>query len=418
MNVTPARILYLGGGVAHTPMHPAKRIHAAKSLKLKDRTIVLGVTGSIAAVETVKLARELIRHGAHVVPVLSKDAMEIIHPNALQFATGRDPITKLDGTVPYIELVGTEGTADLVLIAPATSNTIAKIAMGIDDTVVTTFAQNALGAGIPIMIAPAMHETMYANPLIAAHLKTLETHGIDVVTPKFEEDKAKLAEVDEIVARVIRRLGGSELKGKKVVVVAGATAEPIDDVRIVTNRSSGETGIELARAAFELGADLELWLGRHHTHVPPYFHPRTFETTVDLADMAASMRADVCVVPAAISDFAPRKAGGKIPSRQGPRTLDLEPTPKVLPALRKGARVLVGFKAEAGVSGADLHARAKALLLEAHLDFVIANEVGKVEKGRTAILILDAEGRAEEFAGSKAEAAERIWKAVIHGLGK
>ncbi len=399
-------------------MHPARRIHAAKSGKLKGKTIVLCITGSIAAVETVKLARELIRHGAHVVPVLSKDAMEIIHPNALQFATGRDPITKLDGTVPYIELVGTEGTADLVLIAPATSNTIAKIAMGIDDTVVTTFAQNALGAGIPIMIAPAMHETMYANPLIAAHLKTLETHGIDVVTPKFEEDKAKLADVDEIVARVIRRLGGSALAGKKVVVVAGATAEPIDDVRIVTNRSSGETGVELAKAAFELGADLEVWLGRHHTHVPQYLRSRTFETTADLASMAGDMKADVCVVPAAISDFTPRKAVGKIPSREGSMTLDLDPTPKVLPVLRKGAKVLVGFKAEARVSAEDLRSRAMALLKEADLDLVVANDVAKVGKGQTSILIMDRQGRSTEHAGSKAEAADVIWRAVIHGLGK
>ena len=136
-------------------MHPSKRIHAAKSQKLGGKQVVLAVTGSIAAVETVKLARELIRHGAEVVPVLSKDAAEIIHPNALQFATGRDPIMRLDGSVPYVELVGTDGTADLVLIAPATSNTVSKVAMGIDDTVVTTFAQNALGAGIPILIAPA-----------------------------------------------------------------------------------------------------------------------------------------------------------------------------------------------------------------------------------------------------------------------
>src|SRR6059036_2269925 len=204
-------------GFRRVAMHPSARIHGAKSEKLKGKQVVLAVTGSIAAVETVKLSRELIRHGATVVPVLSKDATEIIHPNALHFATGREAITRIDGSVPYIELVGTEGSADLLLIAPATSNTIAKVAMGIDDTVVTTFAQNALGAGVPIMIAPAMHETMYANPLIAAHLKTLESHGVEIVTPKFEEEKAKLADIDEIVARVVRRLGNHALAAKKVV---------------------------------------------------------------------------------------------------------------------------------------------------------------------------------------------------------
>ena len=397
-------------------MHPSKRIHAAKSQKLAGKQVVLAVTGSIAAVETVKLARELIRHGAEVVPVLSKDAAEIIHPNALQFATGRDPIMRLDGSVPYIELVGTDGTADLVLIAPATSNTVSKVAMGIDDTVVTTFAQNALGAGIPILIAPAMHETMYANPIVAGHIKSLLALGVEFVEPRMEEDKAKLADIEEIVERVIRRIGTRELAGKRVVVVAGSTVEPIDDVRILTNRSTGETGMELAKAAFEKGADVELWLGRHHIVPPPYVPARTFETTADLAAMAGPMKADVCVVPAAISDFAPRKAKGKIPSRKGPLSLELEPTPKVLPALRKGAKVLVGFKAEAGVSATELRSRAMDLLKEAGLDIVVANDVARVGKAKTSILILDKKGRGESFEGSKALAAETIWRAVIHGL--
>src|SRR2546425_2053837 len=289
-------------------MHPSRRIHAAKSEKLKGKQIVLGITGSIAGVETVKLSGDLNRHGAEVVPVLPKDATEIVHPNALHFATGREPITRIDGSVPYIELVGTDGTADLLLIAPATSNTIAKVAMGIDDTVVTTFAQNALGAGIPILIAPAMHETMYNNPLIAGHIRTLEKLGVEFVTPKFEEEKAKLADLEEIVERVIRRIGTRELDGKRVVVITGSTMEPIDDVRVVTNRTSGETGVELARAAFEKGAAVELWLGRHHANVPLFLPTKTFETTEDLLRLAESLDADICVVPAAISDFTTRRA--------------------------------------------------------------------------------------------------------------
>ncbi len=397
-------------------MHPAKRIHGAKSEKLKGRTIILAVTGSIAAVETVKLARELIRHGAHVVPVLSKDAMEIIHPNALHFATGREPITRIDGTVPYIELVGHEGSADLLLIAPATSNTIAKIATGIDDTTVTTFAQNALGSGVPIVIAPAMHETMYANPIVAAHIRTLEKLGVEFVAPKFEEEKAKLADLDEIVERVIRRLGTRELAGKRVVVIAGATAEPIDDVRIVTNRATGQTGIDLARVAFEKGADVELWMGRHAAVSPHYVPTRSFETTADLASMAQALEADVCIVPAAVSDFAPKKEKGKISSRTAGLSLDLVPTAKVLPTLRKRAKVLVGFKAEAGVTPEELKARAMALLKEADLDFIVANDVAGVGRDKTTILILDRNGRSEAFEGPKSLAAERIWRAVLHGV--
>jgi len=399
-------------------MHPSRRIHAVKSEKLKGKQVVLAITGSIAAVETVKLARELIRHGAEVVPVLSKDATEIVHPNALHFATGREPILRIDGSVPYIELVGTDGTADLLLIAPATSNTVAKVATGIDDTVVTTFAQNALGAGIPILIAPAMHETMYNNPLIAAHIRTLEKLGVEFVTPKFEEEKAKLADTEEIVERVIRRIGTRELEGKRVVVVTGSTVEPIDDVRVVTNRTSGETGVELAKAAFEKGADVELWLGRHHTVAPHYIPTKNFETTEDLLRLAESLDADICVVPAAISDFSPTKTKGKIPSRGGAITLELSPTPKVLPALRKGAKVLVGFKAEAGVSPAELKSKAQALMKEVGLDLVVANDVTKVGRGNTAILLLDRKGNAEAFEGPKSLAAEKIWRAVLHGLAR
>src|SRR5256712_1951654 len=194
-------------------MHPSRRIHAVKSEKLNGKQVVLAIRGSIAAVETVTLARELIRHGAEVVPVLSKDATEIVHPNALHFATGREPILRIDGSVPYIELVGTDGTADLLLIAPATSNTVAKVATGIDDTVVTTFAQNALGAGIPILIAPAMHETMYNNPLIAGHIRALERLGGECGAPQFEGGEGKVPELDENVGRGSRGIGNRGREG-------------------------------------------------------------------------------------------------------------------------------------------------------------------------------------------------------------
>ena len=244
-------------------MHPADRIRGAKGLKLQGMTIVLGVTGSIAAVETVKLARELIRQGADVHAVLSKSAIAIVHPNALQFATGHDVDMQLDGSRRYLQMCGKDGKADLHHIAPSTSNTNSKIANGIDDTTVTTYAVNALGSGIPILIAPAAHETMMDNPAVLENLRKLRGLGVDFVEPKREESKAKLADTDEIVARVIRGLGPGDLKGKAVLVIAGSTVEPIDDIRVVSNRSSGGTGLELARSAFEHGADVELWMVRH-----------------------------------------------------------------------------------------------------------------------------------------------------------
>lgn len=398
-------------------MHPAERIRGAKSAKLQGKTIVLGVTGSIAAVETVKLARELIRHGADVHAVLSKSATAIVHPNALQFATGHEVDTQLDGSMKYLEMCGTGGKADLLLIAPCTSNTLGKIANGIDDTTVTTYAVNALGAHIPILIAPAAHETMVDNPAVQENVRKLRALGVEFVEPKREESKAKLADIDEIVARVIRRLGPRDLVGRRVVVIAGSTVEPIDDIRIVSNRSSGATGVELARSAFEHGAEVELWLGRHEVSVPAWLATKPFDSTADLAAMVESAKADICLVPAAISDFTPKKQKGKIPSRGGALTLDLQPTPKVLAALRKATKgTLVGFKAEAGVSAAELKTRAMALLKEADLDLVVANDVGAVERDATAITIVDRKGKSVTFAGAKSLAAEQVWRAVLHGV--
>jgi phosphopantothenoylcysteine decarboxylase / phosphopantothenate---cysteine ligase len=399
-------------------MHPAERLRGIKSIKLQGKTIVLGVTGSIAAVESVKLAHELIRHGADVYAVLSRSGVEIVHPNALQYATGHPVVVGITGAMEYLEMCGRDGKADLLLIAPCTANTIGKIAHGIDDSTVTTYATNALGSGIPVLVAPAAHESMMDNPAVAANFRRLREMGVELIDPRREEDKAKMADIETIAAHVIRRLGPRDLAGMHVLVVTGATIEPIDDIRIVTNRSTGGTGIELAKVAFEHGAEVELWLGRHETPVPTWLPYKAFTTTADLAAMAEKVDADVCVLPAAVSDFTPtKKAKGKIPSRQGGLTLDLEPTPKILERFRKGTRkVLVGFKAEAGVTSAELKARAMALMKEADLDLVVANDISKVKGDTTSVTIFDRKGESDAFEGSKALAAERVWRAVLHGV--
>src|SRR6266480_4431812 len=383
-------------------MHPAERLRGRKSIKLQGKTIVLAITGSIAAVETVKLAHELIRHGAEVHAVLTRSATEIVHPNALQFATGNPVVTAITGSMEYLTMCGRDGKANLLLIAPCTANTMGKIAQGIDDTTVTTYAANALGSGIPILLAPAAHESMMDNPAVAANIRRLRELGVEFVEAKREEDKAKMADVETIVARVLRRLGPRDLQ----------------DVRVVTNRSTGGTGIELAKAAFEHGADVELWLGRHETTVPTWLPSKSFDTTESLATLAEKADADICLVPAAVSDFTPaKKQKGKIPSRKGGLTLELEPTPKLLAHFRKGTRkALVGFKAEAAVGESELKTKAMVLAKEADLDFVVANDVSQVKGDATAITIFDRKGHSESFEGSKALAAERIWRAILHGV--
>src|SRR5512137_2093997 len=187
----PSAILLIGA------MHPAEHLRGTKSTKIKGRKIVLGVTGSIAAVECVKLCRELVRHGAEIHVVMSKDAQTIIHPYALEFATGRPVTTEIDGRVQHVSLCGdVPDKADLLLIAPATANTISKIAYGIDDTSVTTMATTAIGSGIPVMVVPAMHYSMITHKIVLENIRKLKKIGVEFLSPKMEESKAKMPSID------------------------------------------------------------------------------------------------------------------------------------------------------------------------------------------------------------------------------
>lgn len=167
------------------------------------KKIVLGICGSVAAVETVKIIRELKRNGIEVECVMSNAAKKILHPYVLEWASGNPVIEKISGKVEHVRLCGLNGEASLLLICPCTSNTISKIANGIDDTPVTTFAATALGSGIPIVIAPAMHYSMYNNPFVKENIKKLEKAGVKIIKPKIEEGKAKLPEKEEITTALV-----------------------------------------------------------------------------------------------------------------------------------------------------------------------------------------------------------------------
>ena len=393
-------------------MHPADHLRGTKSDKLKGRKIVLGVTGSIAAVETVKLCRELIRHGAEVHAVMSKDAQVIIHPWALEFATGRPVTTEIDGRVQHVAFCGdVPDKADLLLIAPATANTISKIACGIDDTPVTTFATTALGSGIPVMLVPAMHYSMMAHKIVLQNIKVLEKLGVQVIAPKVEESKAKMPSIDTIVASVIAAIGKQDLVGRKVLVIAGATEEPIDDIRVVSNRSTGETGVELARAAHERGASVELWMGRHETELPEHIKITRFSSFNDLARMAKGKRFDIVFFPAAVSDFSPKKVEGKISSELSKLTIDLKRNPKLIDSMK--AKMMVGFKAQAKVSDEKLIAESMKLLKRAKCAFVVANKMENVKAGRTSVVIVEKDGNTELIEGTKQQVADRIMDKAV-----
>lgn len=408
-------------------MHPIANIRGSLSHHLAGKRIVLGVCGSIAAVKTVELARELARHGADVIPVMTDSASRILHPDALEFATGHKPILRLTGAVEHVALLGNvPDPADLLLVAPATANTIAKIALGIDDTAVTTCATVALGSGVPIVLAPAMHEVMLDHPVVAQHVATLRALGVTVVAPQREEAKAKLADVEELVEEILHRLAGRSrspgpLAGQRALVISGATAEPVDPVRILTNTSSGQMGIALALELSRAGADVELWQG-HATHPLPAFlaaRTRTFSTHAQLMQLARKQPMDAFAqvwMPAAIGDYAPSPQPAKIPSELRQLTLELRPLPKVVEVVRKRARkaVLVAFKAESDASG--LESRARQRLARYGAQFVVANASSAFAATTTEVQLVSADG-SQAFHGSKPEVARELVAAVAASAG-
>ncbi|MDD4254209.1 MAG: bifunctional phosphopantothenoylcysteine decarboxylase/phosphopantothenate--cysteine ligase CoaBC [Methanofollis sp.] len=373
--------------------------------RLEGKTVVLAVTGSIAVVETVRLAHELRRRGAVVQAVMSAAACGIVHPDALTYATGREAITRCTGMVEHVLYCGEGGCADLLLVAPCTANTIGKIAHGIDDTPVTTFATTALGRGMPVVVVPAMHESMYRHPGVVENLAKLESWGIDVVPPRIEEGKAKIAGIEEIALNVERALLGRPLAGKRVVITSGACAEPVDDVRVLTTRSTGQMGRALALEAYRLGAAVTVV---HAGHVPcvENVHAETAGEMMEAVLAAVGKGADYYLSAAAISDFAPARATGKIPSG-APVEIGLRPLPKVLDAvLRIFSGTVVAFKL-----GWDEEARAAAML-DAGVAMVVVNTPPVMGAAGGEFVLMKSDSR-RTVTGTKEEVAEAIWSALL-----
>lgn len=385
--------------------HPSNDIRGTLSQHLENKTIVLGVTGSIAAVETVRLARQLIRHGATVIPVMTPSAREILHPYALEFATGVPPIVELTGAVEHVEHCGARpDNGDMMLVAPCSANTLSKIALGIDDTPVTTCATTALGSGIPLVVVPAMHASMYDNAFVADNLERLRRQHVTLVGPRREEGTAKVATVDDIVAAVLRELGPGDLGGRRVVIVGGATAEPIDDVRALTNRSSGRMALALAVAAHRRGADVELWHGG--ITVPDFIASRQFTTHRDIIELTREATGcDILVNCAAISDFVPERHDGKLSSGSA-MDLHLTPAERVNPHLRDIADVAIAFKLDTSQERAIERARQR--LQEDDFDAMVANTTASLGSDCMQARVVDRSGQTTMLEGDKHTVAERL----------
>ena len=370
---------------------------------LAGKQIIVGITGSIAAVETVRLIHSLRRCGATVQVVMSEAAAGIISPDSLTYASGRPAITRISGMVEHVTYCGDGGSADLLLIAPCTANTISKIACGIDDTPVTTFATTALGSGMPVLVVPAMHHSMSRHPAVRGNLECLRAWMVGVVEPRIEEGKAKIADTETIVLWCERMILGQPLKGKRVIITSGPCREPVDDVRVLTTRSTGLMGRALALEAFRLGAGVTV------------VHRDTFPCVTNVpAESAADMRravrrcfskdgADIYISAAAISDFAPKKYPGKIPS--GKKTsLELSPLPKLLDeVIRDFAPVTVAFKI-----GRDTETQARTMLKNG-VTAVLTN-TPETMGSREGEYILFTGRKKKTLRGSKDAIAHEFWK--------
>ncbi len=341
-------------------------------------TIVLCVTGSVAAVETVKLARELKRKGFQVKCFMTDGACDIINPYALEFATGEKVITKLTGDIEHVKYAD----AELILVAPATANVISKFAYKIADNPINTLLLTASGYNTPIVFVPSMHQSMYRA--VDENIQKLKKEGVVFMEPKKEENKAKFPSVDDIVLQAQKATSAGGLEGRNVLVSAGGTYEDIDPIRGITNRSSGKMGVELAKEAFRRGAEVTMITGRVEVEIPQVFNHIKIESSRVMAKALEEnlIDHDVFIAAAAVSDFTVEKSTSKI-SSSGDQTLKLKPAPKIINQAKEHnpAVYLVGFKAEYGVSRDELVESAKKRMRESGADLMVANDVAEVGAG-------------------------------------
>jgi phosphopantothenoylcysteine decarboxylase/phosphopantothenate--cysteine ligase len=356
------------------------------SSPLAGRRVLLGVTGGIAAYKACVLARLLTQAGATVQVVMTPSATRFIGSDTFAALSGRPAYTEVweePGSVLHVRLAR---GADMAVVAPATANVIAKLSGGIADDLITS---TLLEATCPLLVAPAMHSGMWEHPATQANVRALQERGTVVVGPARgplaagDEGIGRMAEPEDILAALEEVASrGRDLAGRRIVVTAGPTWEPIDPVRFVGNRSTGRMGFALAGEAFARGADVTLVVGPGTVEPPE--GPRVVRVVtaeeMRMAVLEAAEDADAVIMAAAVADFRPREAApGKLKKKEGPPRLELVPTPDILAELGevKGNRVLVGFAAETE----DVEGAGRAKLVAKGLDLVVANEVGREGTG-------------------------------------
>ena len=377
-------------------------------MELKNRRIILGVTGSIAIHKSIDLASQLVKHGASVHVVMTENATRLVQP--LQFQViSRNPVlldlfnAGSDWKPTHINLAA---QADLLAIVPATANVIGKIANGIADDVLSTVA---ISAHCPVLIAPAMEEHMYENPFVQANIKALRAHAVEVVEPvsgdlaSGSQGMGRLNTVEVILERIVQLMcATNDLANKKIVVTAGPTREYLDPVRFISNRSSGKMGFAVAEAAYRRGAEVILISGPTTVPPPTGFDCHYVDTAMEMREALLEVfdKADIVIMTAAVADYrAETVSPDKIKKKSDQLTIELVKNPDIAQELgsRKTHQILVGFAAETS----DLLNHARQKLVDKNLDLIVANDIlaeGAGFDGDTNVVtLLNRDGKQEQL---------------------
>jgi phosphopantothenoylcysteine decarboxylase/phosphopantothenate--cysteine ligase len=395
---------------------------------LKDKEIILGVTGGIAAYKAVELVRELTKKGARVHVVMTRNAQEFITPLTFQTLSGNPVQTDLFSLVQDSKIghVAYADMAHVVAIVPATANIIGKVAHGIADDFLSTMT---MATKSPVLFAPSMNANMWGSAVVQQNVAILKEAGYHVIGPE-EGDLAcevigqgRLVAVPDIVERIEDLLVEKDMDGDCVLITAGPTHEPMDPVRVITNRSSGRMGFALAKMARRRGADVTLISGP--THLPVPRGDIRFISVGTASEMRESVleqykECSIIIKAAAVSDYHPKSTSKqKLKKSDAAVFLELERNPDIIQEVGslKGNRVLVGFAAETS----DLIANARKKLKEKHLDLVVANDVSRSDSGfaveTNRVVIIDSQGKADRLPlKSKDEVANIILDRVVQIL--
>jgi len=403
-------------------VHPSLDIVSSHGTELSGKRIVLCVAGSVAAYKAIELSRLLMRHGADVTCVASTAVTKLVQPDYFKWATGNEVITKLTGDLEHIRLAD-YNNADLIIVFPATANTLGKLANGIDDTPVSTVLTVGFGSRIPILMCLAMHSSMYENAAVKKNISFLK-NKIEFLSPQFIEGKAKAPEPEDVLEYVLRKFGVSPvLKNKKILITAGPTIEYLDPVRVITNQSSGKTGVLLAAELISSGAKVTMIYGPGRKAPPKgakIIRVKTSKEMHEAAKKELKKKFDIVIMAAAVSDYTLQKTfKTKIKSDKDSLTIKLKKSPKIINQVRKVQKdtFLIGFKAETNLTKNELIKSARKKLKDSNADMIIANDIGSKYQKNTdnnEVLIVDS----KKAISSGWKRKEKIAKFIIKEIEK